>query len=87
MVFFNLKEIKTEDQAIDAASELSDLAIQASCATRGRGQKLRMVNSKLEMLRKKCLKEQWKLPLQVLMDTFMLLEEERANMIANAFNI
>ena len=87
MVFFSLKEIKTEDEAITAASDLSDLAIQASCATRGRGQKLRMVNSKLEMLRKKCLKEQWKLPLQVLMDTFMLLEEERANMIANAFNI
>ena len=29
MVFFNLREIKTEDMAIDAASELSDLAIQA----------------------------------------------------------
>jgi len=87
MVFFNLREIKTEDMAIDAASELSDLAIQASCATRGRGQKIRMINSKLEMLRKKCMKEQWKLPLQVLMETFMLLEEERGNMIANAFNI
>lgn len=85
--FFSIHDIKSEQDAVDAAQSLCNDALEAVNAGRGRMRKMRTSQRNLDILIGKCHMEQWAAPLERLERVFKILESESARDIANMFSI
>ena len=87
MILFDIEDIVTEDEALAVAERLECEAIKASEAMRGKRKKIRMVESKIKMLQKRCVSKRWESPIKSLHSTFDMLEESRGELDVSLWGI
>ena len=87
MILFSLDQLVDEQMACQVAERLVDEAIDAVEATRNKRRKIRLVESKIKRVQKKCVVKKWTQPLEQLKDAFTMLEECRGELDVNMWGI
>jgi hypothetical protein len=75
---FDIRVITSEQEATDAAMWLVDEAIIATTAIRGKQKKIRVTESKITQLQRKCTHMKWEAPLGRLKTSLEALEAAKA---------
>jgi|TARA_R100001530_G_scaffold109649_1_gene77018 hypothetical protein len=87
MVVIFLDELKTEQDVLDRLPELENLVIEATCAQRGKRQKIAMAEVQVNMVQKKCAANRWIKCQQEIDRMFNALEMARAETSVNLWQL
>ena len=74
---FDIRDISTEQEALDVAEWLVDEAIIATTSLRGKQKKIRVTEAKITQLQCKCTHMKWKAPLGKLKVSLEALEAKK----------